>query len=232
MRTVALFRRDNVPEWQDDGRSIGSLNGLRAGDVLLLKDGGGFFREPTHMGITFGQSTLSHQLGSSSNTTHAGIYDGTAYILEASGAAGCRSAQLVTKNNYRYQVWRYSRSKRIPAYAKDVAEQIIHTRQAVNPGQANYSLGPHLGGLLRYSGRGEGARQAVANLMNDVTAIQQWYCSSFVVACYEVAREMRGFQTPVIDVDFRFVSPKRLQAALREAGSGWEHVGDYKFTGG
>jgi hypothetical protein len=87
-----------------------------------------------------------------------------------------------------------------------LAECDAHLRRLLE--KASAVLGPDLGGLLRYSGRGEDARQAVANLMNNVTAIQQWYCSSFVVACYEVAREMRGFQTPVIDVDFRFVSPK------------------------
>jgi hypothetical protein len=51
------------------------------------------------------------------------------------------------------------------------------------------------------------------------------YCSGFVVQCYVLATP-RG-TTPAINLDYRYVSPKRLQGEMNKGGD-WEHVGYIK----
>ena len=79
--------------------------------------------------------------------------------------------------------------------------------------------------LLTKSNRGKGAKRAVGKRMSDPFEDRGFYCSAFVVECYELASGLYGTD-PVIDIDYRKVSPKRLQSELR-TDSRWKHVGNF-----
>jgi hypothetical protein len=213
---------------------------LEMGDVLLVVDGGfaqtkrlglrkGF--DGTHFLITAGQAVGTHQIGSSSNVTHAGLCDGGGSILEASGGEGLRSADFVIKHlGTKYQVYRYKGNPRIPEDAVNWAMKFIaHRGDETNPdkGFGQYSLRGAVRSIFSCSYRGSGAKKAIdADPFADNE--RAFYCSSFVVECYERACKDLGLQ-PVIEIDYRHVSPKLLQANLRRC-TDWDYVGDYTVT--
>jgi hypothetical protein len=202
-----------------------ALTDMRGGDVMLFEDVTG---AATHFGIAVAQTVISHRANASSNVTHAGIYDGGGSILESSGAAGLRSMQLVDKHRgYKFQVYRLN-NKSVAMAAVSWAAKLINERPegaAVGDGFGNYDTGMAVKGIFSRSNRGTGAQAAVDNLRNDPFAQRGFYCSNFVVECYELACEITG-TAPVIDVDYRKVSPKLLQANLRNDAN-WTYEGNY-----
>jgi hypothetical protein len=214
---------------------------LLEGDVLLVED---WCHDFSHAAIALGQAIFSHGKNASSNVTHAGIFDGTRNILESSGDEALRSADFImVHKKTKYQVYRYiGDSEELPAAASAWAKRLIGHRYVdprmlnnktgeVEKGQGfgRYGKAEALGSLFTTSSRGQGARVAVNQLVDDPYEDRAFYCSNFVVECYELAcRELRI--KPVIAVDYRHVSPKRLQKALRDRTDLWEYQGNYKVT--
>jgi cell wall-associated NlpC family hydrolase len=202
---------------------------LLIGDILLFEDVTG---AATHFGIAALQVVVSHRKHASSNVTHAGLYDGGGRIQEAAGAAGLRSMALVEKHKgSKYQVYRYA-TPRLPLHASSWAEKLIAHRPESykNPefkgvGFGRYDTPMAAGGIFSRSNRGEGAENAVEGLIANPFADRGFYCSNFVVECYELARHALHHK-PVIDVDYRKVSPKVLQANLRKSPE-WTYKGNY-----
>jgi hypothetical protein len=198
---------------------------MKEGDVMMLDD----TSEATHVAIALGQALFSFSSGKRS-ITHAGLYDGGGAILEASGSAGLRSANIVSKNpGYRYQIWRYvwpnpDAGARVAQGAAHFARRIIRLRTEgpnANSGQQKYSKAAALRGLFGNSSRHEGAMVAEWDLYSDPDSIKEWYCSMFVVGCYNAST------LPVpIDRDFRYITTKELHAYFK-ADSKWTQVGVY-----
>lgn len=201
------------------------LDDMRSGDVLLFED---VFGAATHFGIAVGQVLLSHRMSASSNVTHAGIYDGGGSIMESAGAAGLRSMKLVEKHHgYKFQVYRLD-NRRLAMMAVSWGAKLINERPSgvsKSEGFGRYDTGMAAKGIFCSSSRGKGAVKAVKSLVNDPFADRGFYCSNFVVECYELACEVAG-SAPVIDVDYRKVTPKVLQANLRNS-SHWTYIGNY-----
>ena len=214
------------------GRNMG-LYELETGSVLLVEDWGYVVKDPTHTGIAAGQALLSHGRKASSNVTHAGIADGSNRILEASGAEGLRGANFFDVHyGTKYQVYRYMGNPRIPALAAHWAEKYISMRNGQtnkNVGFGRYDLAGAVGCLFASSKRGTGAMASVIGLAKNPNYDRGFYCSSFVVECYELA--CADLQVgPVIGVDYRYVSPKMLQSVLRNSKD-WHHDGNYMVGG-
>jgi len=207
-----------------DGKDLG-FNDMRSGDVLLFEDVTG---AKTHFAIAVGQSLFSHRSNASSNVTHAGLYDGGGSIMESSGAAGLRSMKLVEKHHgYKFQVYRHS-NKSVAMASVSWAAKLINERPSgvgTSDGFGRYDTGMAGKAMFTRSNRGSGAKKAVANLKDNAFEDRGFYCSNFVVECYELACEVTG-NGPVIDVDYRKVTPKILQANLRN-NSDWSFIGNY-----
>ncbi len=206
------------------GENLG-FKDMRGGDVLLFEDVTG---AATHFAIAAGQAMFSHRPHASSSVTHAGIYDGGGKIMESSGAAGLRSMELIEKHKgYKFQVYRLN-NKSVAMTAVSWAAKLIYERPAdkeKSEGFGFYDTGKAAKGMFSRSNRGSGAKKAVNELINDPFSDRGFYCSNFVVECYELACEVTG-NTPVIDVDYRKVTPKILQANLR-GDANWTYVGNY-----
>lgn len=203
---------------------------MRAGDVLLFEDVTG---AATHFGIAAGQAVVSHRSLASSNVTHAGLYDGASNILESSGQAGLRSMPLVTKHpGSKYQVFRVL-DDMVSRHANNWAEKLINHRpdDKKNPAQKSEGFGRYgtsmaTKGLFSRSKRGNGAKAAENRLISDPMADRAFYCSNFVVECFILACDTCK-TAPVINADYRKVSPKLLQAELRGSGF-WRYLGNYQ----
>ena len=206
------------------GKDLG-FNEMRGGDVLLFEDVTG---AKAHFMIATGQAMFSHRRHGSSNVTHAGIYDGGGSIMESSGAAGLRSMELIEKHKgYKFQVYRLN-NKSVAMAAVSWAAKLINERPAggkTSEGFGLYDKGKATKGMFSSSKRGSGAERAVGHLRDDPFADRGFYCSNFVVECYELACEVTG-HSPVIDVDYRKVTPKILQANLR-GDTNWSFIGNY-----
>jgi hypothetical protein len=206
-----------------------TVRNMEIGDILLVED----FKDPTHFMIAVGQALVAHGTKASSNVTHAGIYDGAGNILEASGAAGLRSANFLEEHlGTKYQVYRYLGDKKIPERAFQWANAFVLKRgdeKDKNKGFGRYSTSGALSSLFRSSIRGPWAKKAIANRLNNPTEDRGFYCSSFVVECFELACNELG-KRPVIEIDYRFISPKMLQANLRHC-TDWSYVGNYTVLG-
>jgi hypothetical protein len=203
---------------------------MKLGDVLLLKDMG----EVTHKIIAVGQAVMSHGWDRSSNITHAGLYGFGNTIAEASGSGhGLQSAAFNSKAaHYHFEVYRWA-SDEVAMRAAYWADILISQRGAVAD-FGGYSKSGAASSLVRSSSAGTGAAannaaiQAAAQAAlasGTITATDfghDFYCSGFVVQCYVMAADAGA--APPINLDYRFVSPKRLEGELRKGG-GWSHVG-------
>ncbi|HSB73672.1 MAG TPA: hypothetical protein VLT62_30465 [Candidatus Methylomirabilis sp.] len=213
------------------------LADMKTGDVLLLKDATSAF---SHMAIALGQALLSHRVAATSRITHAGIYDetGTA-ILEASGAKGLRAMDITKKQSgFTFQVYRCVDLQavrwNVPPIAVMWARDFIERKESGSHGSfGNYSCPPKA--LLCRANRGKGAVAAVEKLRADPYAERTFYCSNFVVECYELACMTQDCD-PVFSVDFRKITPKTLQSTMRRKrlggdGGKWSYMGDFIVAG-
>jgi hypothetical protein len=133
--------------------------------------------------------------------------------------------------HYHFEVYRLTGHADTARQAAYWAEILIGQRNDA-AGFGGYSKPGATSSLFRSSTVGPGATQAIANLkaaalQDDFVTILQnraFYCSAFVVECYVLASADNAAWNP-INLDFRYVSPKRLEGELRKAGSGWNHEG-------
>jgi hypothetical protein len=209
------------------------LADMKRGDVLLLDD----VSESTHQWIARGQSIFNWHSKGSNSVTHAGLYSGGDHnILESAGSAGLRSMDICTKHpGYRFRVYRLQDTFAylLANAAAKKAEELIEQRpddlkNAENSGVGfgRYGKSNAAFGLISFSNRGKGAKAAVSTLVETPGADRAFYCSNFVVECYELACHDLRVQH-VIDVDYRKVSPKMLQAVFEKNNSGWRQMGVY-----
>jgi hypothetical protein len=188
------------------------------GAILLLED----TSETTHKGIAFFQALLSHSRNGSCKMTHAGIYrDGN--ILESSGGGGMLQAiPLDAKDpHYTYQVYELAGGNtQLMTAAADWAQRYVEdcAKSLVPTGFGAYSKKGAAKSLLGSSSRGKGSTKARKTMVTDTV----YYCSNFVAFAYDLACESLGVN-PVLDVDYRKVSPKRLHNEVSKAQ--WRHVG-------
>jgi hypothetical protein len=227
--------------------TILGLHELKKGDILLVEDCGlhptgkkGHRFEGTHLGIAAGQAVITHRAKASSNVTHAGLYDGGISIIEASGEVGLRSAAFcIDHRGTKYQVYRFTGDPRIPEFATERAMDYVRYRNVICglSGKANKSVGfgrydttGAVTSVFASSHRGCGAGKAFDKLVETPYADRGFYCSSFVVACYELACVDAGHRR-IMDVDFENVSPKMLQSLLRQQTTHWKHEGNYTVGG-
>ena len=206
---------------------------MNSGDVLLLNDATSAW---SHFGIALMQGLFSHRVSATSSITHAGIYDetGTA-ILEASGAKGLRAMDVTTKQKgFTFQVYRCVDLQavrwNVPLIAVMWARDFIERKESGTHGSfGNYKCPPKA--LVCRANRGTGAVAAVEKLRADPYAERTFYCSNFVVECYELACMTQDCD-PVFSVDFRKITPKTLQSTMRRKNLGgdggkWKYVGDF-----
>ena len=172
--------------------------------------------------------------------THVGMYDGKENsIAEASGAAGLRRMPLARKHKgYKYEVYRFNPPNNphdqfeIPKKAIIVAEKLIDEKIEyqkekskkdlkvyTKKGGDNYwTQGCLVGGTVKDSSFGKNAKASLHDMLeaflNDKGKHFKFYCSNFVVACYQlaemIARECKAEDVKYIQLDYRNVSPKTL----------------------
>jgi hypothetical protein len=216
--------------------TILTIYDLKKGDILLVED---WTSEVTHFGIAAAQAVITHGRKASSNVTHAGLFDGGISILEASGEEGLRSAAFfINHRGMKYQVYRFTGDPRIPEFATERAVLYVRYRNVICnlSGKANktkgfgrYDTTGAVASVFSSSQRGYGAGKALDKLVETPFADRGFYCSSFVVACYELAC-IDACHRRVMDIDFENVSPKQLQSLLRQS-SDWKHQGNYTVEG-
>lgn len=195
------------------------LNDMRSGDVLLLETLSGGF----HPFIGLGQSIMTHRMNASANVTHAGLYDGGGNIMEASGDFGLQSVRISgKKSGSKYQVYRVNNKSTAMCAVSWAAKLIL----AKSSKFGTYSKKGALKSIFTRGNRGTGSQKSFDIIKNDPFKDRSFYCSNFVVECYELAKEVSGFNDVLIKADYRKVSPKMLQSELRN-DSRWTYVGNY-----
>lgn len=237
------------------------INDLMLGDVLLLKglmeDGKVSI---SHTGIALGQAIMTHRLSCSSKVIHAVLYAGDGEALEAAGGDTKRVVRSKFEkreqadHNFEYLVYRTADPARIVAVE-------MATKMAELAKDQNYDTFACITSVFRLSFKGPGyqkrknATKALASAIIRTTPNSEWdiihpqssledildlpglrntwYCSSFVVFVYELARhvlaeQLNGSyhnQSLFSGVDFGVVSPKLLHSSVSRSGD-WRHVGN------
>lgn len=204
-----------------------SLGEIVAGDVML-KTG---ITHASHVAIAVGQAITNWSgQGSSALTVHGAIYAGLGSVIESSGPGLLH--QPISKAVW--LVYRYSNAD-VASIALDVANTYYAmSRNAGNyTGQAKgnapafgaYSTTQAVSSLARptnVSPSGERASKAIW----EGGARESFYCSNFVVRCYEAAGQTASPPQRPINADYRSVSPKELQARLN-GDPRWRLIGAY-----
>ena len=206
------------------------LYNMEKGDVLLLQDTSS---AAMHRIISIGQSIFSHGSGGHHNVTHAGIYDGERKILEASGGGALQHVPLASKQaGYKYQVFRpRPEHSDLADFAADMAYSLVLKRVSSgetdsHEGFGHYSRKGAMKGMFTRSKVGKGARRSMDTIVNDVYVDRGFYCSNLVVEAYNLASELTGVAS-ILNVDFRKVTPKRLQGEMLSHTEDWQKVGTY-----
>jgi hypothetical protein len=161
--------------------------------------------------------------------------------------------------DHKFQVYRYRGPRAgLGARAADIADKYImakigrqfawsgwdRTVFTEKGGGGSYDkTGCLVGGGLGWSFLGPGGKDALIILRRSYQRGEldfRFYCSNFVAACYQLAElELAGIEAPdrdaieraitAIKLDYRNVSPKRLQAVFRRPDGPWQYHGNY-FT--
>jgi hypothetical protein len=149
------------------------------------------------------------------------------------GGEGLRSAFFVgTHRGTKYQVYRYRGDKTLPVIAAQWAKTFVAKRggeKDKNKGFGRYDTSGALASLFATSWRDPQSKEDIAKSLDNPEQDRGFYCSSFVLECYERACHVLG-RRPVIEIDYRYVSPKLLQANLRHC-TDWSYVGNYTVAG-
>ncbi|MGH2449180.1 MAG: hypothetical protein ACRDFS_11350 [Chloroflexota bacterium] len=196
-----------------------SISDLQVGDLLLK------FMEASasNVMIAGGQAILSHNLsGGHATTTHAALYAGNGNVYEA-GSGGIRCAAF--RKGLTWSVHRYDNSA-VAGMASVIAEGYVAEKMRSEGGYGAYSKSGALGSMFHSSSRGTGARAAESGLWGADPNVpsSSFYCSSFVTRSYIAAGQTFDPVVVPIDADYRYVSPKELQACLNRSRS-WTEVG-------
>jgi hypothetical protein len=206
-----------------------SFGQLQHGDILLS--------EGTSLRVKVGQALLSHNFsGGKSNVTHASVYD----IQNPNGmlTSAVPRAGVWRFENDRpgmvYHVYRYRGPNATPIVYQAVAQARQYVERTQDEqhdpnGFGRYSDMRAANTLVHSSSFGAGAQQALVRLREDPFCRRTFFCSQFVVQCYQLATA--SGQAPAIRADSRHTSPKALQARLNEDPN-WEYVGYLLTTGG
>ena len=214
---------------------------LKVGDILLEKFN---YRHATHWAIMAGQAIFSHNLsGGHANTVHAAIYtgvdDGRHLVAEAVGT-GLQEVPI----SETYEVYRW---KTALADLPLIAAEIAHTWVELADGNAGaYGQIEGFGGystfmasqsLLTTSTLGRSGRNRASATLYGTQ--KDFYCSMFVVAAYQAAAATMDsraddevftaslkyrYNKEPIKVDLKYISPKKLQAALK-TDKRWDYMG-------
>jgi hypothetical protein len=205
------------------------LNGyqLKTGDILLS--------EGTSFRVKVGQALFSHNhSGGQSNVTHASIFDGPnqAALMSAVPRIGVWRFEN-DRPGMVYHVYRYAGPNAVSiAYEaiQRARQYVMQTEDARNDpkGFGRYSDLKAASSLTHSSSFGPGARKAVAKLREDPFCQKTFFCSQFVIQCYQLAVQPQA--PPPISADLRYTSPKELQARLNR-DTNWQYVGYYVTTG-
>jgi hypothetical protein len=192
---------------------------LQRGDVLLKFSEG----TATNALIEVGQWIFSHNAsGGHAWTVHAAIFAGGRAVYEASGGGGLRCAQF--KSGVLYFAHRYANAG-LAEMAADVAEGYV-AEKGRGADYGAYSKSGAFGSLFHNSHRGRGARRAEVGLWGASPNVpsSSFYCSSFVVRAYIAAGQTVEPAVVPVRADYRFVSPKELEARLK-SDSNWREIG-------
>lgn len=199
---------------------------LRDGDVLLLRD----TSEATHKLIKVGQSAGGTLGKGESSVTHVAIYAGGENMIEASGASGLvRSALGDKPYKWDYLVFRYSDTG-VANSALSWAQRWLGRRDSakrLGKSYGGYTKKGAVKSIVYSSSFGSGAKSYIADLFlgKDV----EFFCSNFVVACYDVAHFSRTMDITTslpwpFGLDARYVSPRRVHGFLMSSGA-WTYLG-------
>ncbi|QSH41132.1 hypothetical protein P0136_09610 [Lentisphaerota bacterium ZTH] len=215
------------------------IDELQTGDILLLAD----LSEVTHMEISLAQALFNPERLAQSKLTHAGIFDGNGQvILEASGEAGLRRYPLPSKKKgYKYQVWRLdcadAAEKDLSQIAVDIANSLIEKKEIKQIDFKTRGAGKTFGAysiLGSFKGspwkRKKTARK-LDKINSNIFKERVFFCSNFVLECFEIARLRTGYKEHLFDVDYRHASPKNIQASLMRHGHQWHYAGYYVSEG-
>jgi hypothetical protein len=202
---------------------------LKVGDVLLKHSAG----SKTNVAIKAGEALISHNAsGGTADIVHAAIFAGNfggqQVIFEASGPGLIR--EDMSGNGYSYEVYRYKEAK-VASIAAMVAEGYVaetNKSKEANPQDhyGAYTITGAVGSLFHSSSRGDGAQAAEGGLWGKSAnpADDKFYCSNFVVRAYQAAGQTFDPKIVPIDADYRYISPKEMQARLNKSAD-WSHPG-------
>lgn len=197
---------------------------LQTGDLLLKHSTG----SRTNVVIKTGQALISHNIrGGTADIVHAAMYAGNQLLYEASGG-GLAVQSMASKRGTVYEVFRYGKAD-VAEIAAVVAAGYVAEKELSQENKGNYgsyALKGALGSLFHSSTRGSGAKAAESRLWghSPQPPSNSFYCSNYVVRAYAAAGQT--FKPPIapLDVDYRYVSPKELQARLNTSND-WKHMG-------
>ena len=197
-----------------------NVSQLQEGDVLLkFSEGTG-----TNVLIETGQFLFSHNVsGGHAWNVHAAIYAGGGRVFEASGSGGIQYANF--KPGLLYFVHRYNNPD-VAKMATVIAEGYVAEKFKSGGSYGSYSKSGALGSLFHRSKRGSGAKRAESGLWGASPNVpsSSFYCSSFVVRAYIAAGQTFNPVLVPINSDYRWISPKELEARLKSSQD-WTEVG-------
>lgn len=190
------------------------------GDVLLEKSQG----TATHALISFGQALFSHNVqGGHADIVHAAIYAGAGNVFESAGhGLGYGPATPgATWVSFRYG------DAALAELAVDIAHTYWHIQQSGTiDNYGNYSYTGAVGSLFGSSDFGGDAARKAEELWSP-QASRSFFCSNFVIRCYQAAGQTYEPHRVPIEADMA-TSPKELFARLAMSGA-WTNQGEVVF---
>ncbi|MCP4102021.1 MAG: hypothetical protein GY750_11410 [Lentisphaerae bacterium] len=216
-----------------------AIDELQTGDILLLAD----LSERTHKEISIAQAVFNQERLAQSKLTHAGIFDANGkVILEASGEAGLRRYPLASKKKgYKYQIWRLdcpsALTRQLEIIAVDIANSLIEAKEMKQTDFFQRGAGKTFGcysiinSFMGFSKKGQSASRELKTIKENIFAERLFFCSNFVLECFELSRLKCGYSSQLFDVDYRYASPKNIQASLMRHGHQWKYSGYYVSEG-
>ena len=224
-------------------------NQIQPGDIFVCKS---YSLAPnaTHIGIRTGQAIFSTPTlwYGSSNSVHAAIAvghseaaDSLGRVLVAEATGDGLNVNTVTAESAIYRLINVA-NRDVAKEAATIAQILtaVSVSSADGAGKRAYGQYAYMDCLLssfklRFMGADLNAKAAVAAIERggDAAAAQtkSFFCSEFVVLCYQVAADNLGKPMP-IPRDALAMTPKSLEAFLEYHSQIWTEVGRYNRPDG
>lgn len=207
------------------------ITALQSGDLLLEKESDSL--------VALGQRIWRDAKGNQ-DFVHVGMASelyknqNKDIIFEAMNGPGISSRVLASKMSGEhaiYHVWRIKHAyKNIADLAHEIASDLIAKHEKEGDAYGDYHFGIPNQLFLPHAKHAKAIEPILKQYAADYQSHQYidkktFFCSHFVMLCYEVARVICGYHESLFKRDFRHATPKNLSAGLLESYKYWEFKG-------